>query len=126
LENTVVKVRIRIRHLAAWIACFSILLAALAPTVSRSRADICATANPVSAGEEDHTAHHHSSTPAKPALHFDHCPFCFTHAGSFGLVPLDSFTLPDASSYMLFPSLFYQSPHTLFVWATPQSRAPPA
>ncbi|WP_420475484.1 DUF2946 domain-containing protein [Noviherbaspirillum sp. ST9] len=126
---------IRIRHLSAWIACCAVLLAALAPTVSRMLAaacnppsyqlDICATPHTLSAADEDHTAHH-SSAPAKKELHLDHCPFCLTHAGSFGLVPTGGLILPDASSVALLPPLFYQSPHPLFVWATPPSRAPPA
>jgi len=135
LEKAVVRRSIRIRHIAAWIACFAILLAALAPTVSRilaatcdaplARAEICATHGDEMAQEEDHSAHH-SSAPAGKELHFDHCPFCATHAGSFGLAPVDALPLPEASGAPMLPPLFYQSPRPLFAWATPQPRAPPA
>lgn len=59
-------------------------------------------------------------------LHFEHCPFCFTHAGSFGLVPAIFFTGQMGMSVALRPALFYLSPHPLFAWTSAQPRAPPA
>lgn len=124
----------RMRHVAAWVACFAILLAALAPTVSRVLAAGGPQSYQTDAGsvtgqglvhEADHPAHD-SSTQVKKELHFEHCPFCLVHAGSFGLPPTAGFILPAASGSPVFPILFYQSSRPLFVWATPQSRAPPA
>ncbi|MDB5825574.1 MAG: hypothetical protein JWR21_4278 [Herminiimonas sp.] len=60
-----------------------------------------------------------------PDLHFEHCPFCFTHAGSFGLSPTNALMLPMVRGTTAMPSLFYQSPAPLQVWVTAQSRAPP-
>jgi Protein of unknown function (DUF2946) len=148
------------KRFAAWIACFAVLLAALAPSISHFVyvAKIPAThstnhsathhgesvptaetelsdmaghdhghASPVPA-ESDMADHHHASashTPADKGMHFEHCPFCFTHAGSFGLSPVAALTHPVVNGSSEFPSLFYQSPQPLFVWATAQARAPP-
>jgi hypothetical protein len=144
------------KRFAAWIACFAILLAALAPSISHVlyAAKISAThsaahhgesfstaetelsdmaghdhgpASPVPA-ESDMAGHHHASashTPADKSMHFEHCPFCFTHAGSFGLSPAAALTHPVVSGSPEFPPLFYQSPQPLFVWVTAQPRAPP-
>lgn len=69
----------------------------------------------------------HSPGRHSTEAHFEHCPFCFTHAGSFGLPPTSACLAPAAvSDSDLFASLFYQSPDPLFIWTTAQSRAPPA
>lgn len=72
----------------------------------------------------DNTAHTGHGSGAD--LHFEHCPFCFTHAGSFGLVPAIFFTGQMGMSVALRPALFYLSPHPLFTWTSAQPRAPPA
>jgi len=126
---------IRIRHIAAWVAVFAILLAAVAPTISRMLAtasvpsecatEICNAAESEVLHDSAHAAHH-SSEPANKEFHFEHCPFCLTHAGSFGLLPAVHLVVPLASAAPVFPFLFYRCAYRLFVWATPQSRAPPA
>jgi hypothetical protein len=58
-------------------------------------------------------------------MHGEHCPFCVTHTGSIGLPPVSGFELPVVSASPVFPSLFYQSPRPLFIWAAAQSRGPP-
>lgn len=58
--------------------------------------------------------------------HFEHCPFCYTHAGSFGLAPIIFFTNHMGMSEALRPALFYRSPQSLFVWKSALPRAPPA
>ena len=69
----------------------------------------------------------HSPGSHSTEAHFEHCPFCFTHAGSFALLPTTAFPAPAAvSDSDLFASLFYQSPDPLYIWTTAQSRAPPA
>ena len=68
----------------------------------------------------------HAPSPHTTEAHFEHCPFCFTHAGSFALSPTTAPLLPAAiSNSDQFASLFYQSPAPLFIWTTAQSRAPP-
>lgn len=143
------------RRIAVWIACFAVLLAALAPAISHAinaaRLAECCSENGSSAhhspdegsvepygGHTHPSAHADHSTPAdasadashsdhasKVGLHFEHCPFCFTHAGSFGLAPVTSITSQPDVSGTLRPALFYRSPQPLFVWTSPQSRAPP-
>lgn len=67
-----------------------------------------------------------SPGPHSTEAHFEHCPFCFTHAGSFALPPTTAFLVLAAGSKLdRFTSLFYQSPAPLFIWTTAQSRAPP-
>jgi hypothetical protein len=122
------------RRITAWIATFAILLAALAPSISQainaakgsgaSWAEICTASGfkLTKIGDIDSST---SQTPAEKSMHFEHCPFCFMHAGSVGLPPSNALTLPIASSELPLPSLFYQVPRPLFIWAAAQSRAPP-
>lgn len=68
----------------------------------------------------------HAPSSHSTEAHFAHCPFCFTHAGSFALTPTNALLAPvDVSSSDRFASLFYQSPVQPFIWTTAQSRAPP-
>ena len=125
------------RRLAAWIACFAILLAALAPSISRAVAnakqesgsgwaEICSVAGIrfVQLVQADDGAADEKS--GGKAMQMEHCAFCSTHAGSVGLPPSPVLLLPVALGSAIFPSLYYQSPAPLFMWSTAQSRAPPA
>ena len=126
------------RRFAAWIACFAILLAALAPSISQAVAsakqesgsgwaEICSVAgirfvqlDPADDGAAD-------GKSGGKAMQMEHCAFCSTHAGSVGLPPTSPvLPLLVASGTAIFPSLYYQSPAPLFIWFTAQSRAPPA
>ncbi len=125
------------RRLAAWIACFAILLAALAPSISQAVAnakqqsgsgwaEICSVAGIrfVQVVEDGTTE---DGKSAGKAMQMEHCAFCSTHAGSVGLPPTSpALPLPVASGTAIFPALYYQSPAPLFIWSTAQSRAPPA
>ncbi|WP_230492367.1 MULTISPECIES: DUF2946 domain-containing protein [unclassified Janthinobacterium] len=122
------------RRFAAWIACFAILLAALAPSISQAVAnakqesgsgwaEICSVAGirfvQLDAAGDD-------GKSAGKAMQMEHCAFCSTHAGSVGLPPTSPvLPLPVASGTAIFPALYYQSPSPLFIWSTAQSRAPP-
>jgi hypothetical protein len=124
--------------LAMRIACLAILLAALAPSVSRMLtaagatpayaglpAQICSAADNVyaQAGFVHGTA---GKTPAKPSMLMADCPCCSMHADTFGLPPANKLQLlPVASRSSYLPPLFYQAPRTPFMWAPAQSRAPP-
>ena len=125
------------RRLAAWIACFAILLAALAPSISQAVAnakqqsgsgwaEICSVAGIrfVQVVEDGTTE---DGKSAGKAMQMEHCTFCSTHAGSVGLPPTSpALPLPVISGTAIFPALYYQSPAPLFIWSTAQSRAPPA
>ena len=124
------------RRFAAWIACFAILLAALAPSISRAVAnakqesgsgwaEICSVAGIrfVQVVEDGTTE---DGKSAGKAMQMEHCAFCSTHAGSVGLPPTSPvLPLLVASGTAIFPALYYQSPSPLFIWSTAQSRAPP-
>ena len=90
-----------------WIACFAILLNALAPSVS-------------------HAIAFSRGVPATWEIcRADGCAYCQTHAGSFGLPPATLASLP-VTGMRLTPFLFYRAPLPLAVWATAQPRGPPA
>jgi hypothetical protein len=133
------------KSITTWIAIFAVLLASLAPSISHALAaagctghlhdtEICSEKAAPAAhemshvhGHDLHAAHgdHESQAPDKHSMHFEHCPFCFTHAGSFGTpITAESVTLLGTGSPVL-PSLFLHFPHPLFIWAAPQARAPP-
>ncbi|UQV48326.1 DUF2946 family protein [Janthinobacterium lividum] len=123
------------RRFAAWIACFAILLAALAPSISQAVAnakqesgsgwaEICSVAGIRFVQVDDGAA---DGKSGGKAMQMEHCAFCSTHAGSVGLPPTSPvLPLPAASGTAIFPALYYQSPSPLFIWSTAQSRAPPA
>ncbi|MFZ4876344.1 DUF2946 domain-containing protein [Janthinobacterium sp. Mn2066] len=123
------------RRLAAWIACFAILLSALAPSISQAVAhakqesgsgwvEICSMAGiRFVKVEADQSG---IGQPDGKAMQMAQCAFCSMHAGSVGLPPTSP-VLPlriDVGTAMQ-PALYYQSPNPLFVWSTAQSRAPP-
>ena len=136
------------RYIAAWTACFAVLMASLAPSISHFiAAPTFASTQTVESSvtlASNHQHHmgmgHHVSVDATdnaepslahgsgshpPSLHFEHCPFCFTHAGSFGL-PLHVFLpLPAVKSALTLPVLFYLWPGRPFAWTPAQARAPP-
>ncbi|HRQ58107.1 MAG TPA: DUF2946 domain-containing protein [Azoarcus taiwanensis] len=82
----------RYQRLASWIATFAIVLATVAPTVSQAMVasgmmgdgwvEVCTSQGMrwVAVGDE---------TPSDVPAEYCHgaCAYCFTHAGSFGLVP---------------------------------------
>lgn len=110
----------------------AILMAALAPSISHALADagksrslwaeICSAAGlklvklDLGAGSPAHS---------EPASAFEHCPFCQVHDGMPALPSSVSPILPAYQGGLPLPSLFYQARRPLFVWASPQSRAPP-
>jgi hypothetical protein len=121
------------RRFAAWIACFAILFAALAPSIShavsasrgQSWTEICSVAGTKFVKMSDDQGG--TSDPvSKKSLHLEHCPFCAMHAGSFALLSRVGFAIPLIETQDTHPSLFFQSPHPLPIWTAAQSRAPPA
>lgn len=123
-----------IRHIAAWMACFAILLVALAPSISHAITaavkqstwvEICtSTGVKRVAVEEKQVINPFSS--AKHDSHYEECPFCRIQADTMGPLPpniLAPLVLEPVTTSR--PRLFYDSPRTLFVWASTRSRAPP-
>ncbi|MFZ4875646.1 DUF2946 domain-containing protein [Janthinobacterium sp. Mn2066] len=118
-----------------WIACLAILMAALAPTVSRAltvaRGDtvpsmeICSVAGgltmvPLKFGGQA------PDGPQKSAMSMGDCPCCSMHVATLTVTPM---TLAPASGALitgLLPVLFYQSITPLFAWTPVQPRGPPA
>jgi hypothetical protein len=128
------------QHLIAWIACFAILLNALAPAISHaisamngdtSWGVVCTTA-----GAKTVTATLAAAKtlggklPGNPGnsnmQHQEHCPFCATHAGSFALPPSLPASLALSGGHAHYPALFYHAPQPLFSWSAAHPRAPPA
>jgi hypothetical protein len=133
------------RPITASVAIFAVLLAALAMSISQRIAAIqwaaysdeterCSMEESRADDVADlhapllHASHTHQNIPPSDdhGTHFEHCPFCFTHAGSFGVPPTAEFNVSLISSSTAMPKLFLHSSRTLFVWAAAQARAPPA
>jgi hypothetical protein len=118
------------QRVTAWIAFFTIMMASLMPTMSRAiaAADAAASAEQIcSTGHHDVVplASHHAPAHHDGALHLDHCAFCVTHAGSFGLAPTVAPALAVARGPEVHPPPLFQSRRALVAWTTAQSRAPP-
>lgn len=120
----------RLGALTSWIACFAILLSALAPTWSHSFrsevptgwAEICsATGAKLIKLDEPGK----SSGEGSDAQAMKHCPYCSTHATVLGLPPAPPTGLILDNLAFHVPELFLAAPRTLFAWASAQPRAPP-
>lgn len=124
--------KVTTRWLAAWIACFAILFAALAPSVSHAlgaaRGDlwteVCSPggARMVKVGMDQ--AGEGGQGPIASTA-FEHCAFCALHGGASGLPPGDPMVVHILTANKLRPFLFYQAPRPLPIWTVAQSRAPP-
>jgi len=121
------------RRFAAWIACFAMLFAALAPSVSHALSmsrgetwsEICSVGGKkfVKVSVDQRGI---ADRATQDSIHLEHCPFCATHAGSFALPPNVGLTILLIETQDTHPFLFFQSPHPLAIWTVAQSRAPPA
>ncbi|WP_229726288.1 DUF2946 domain-containing protein [Oxalicibacterium faecigallinarum] len=122
---------------AAWIALCTILLAALAPSISHALAkhnahgieqtvvEICTMEGSkmvqVDAAQQPEPTHHQEQVD-----HFEHCPFCKTNSVATGLPATTAPLIHSIPPRGAFPALFYQAPQGLYVWTTASPRAPPA
>jgi hypothetical protein len=121
------------RRITTWLAAMAILFAALAPSISHALAsagklsptwmEICSAEGSKAFKGDDAGG---ATQKKNSSVGFEHCPYCTVHGGSVGLPPTAGFTLPAFSGSFPLPSLFYQAPRPLFIWAAAQSRAPPA
>lgn len=117
-----------------WFACLAILFNVLSPSLSyaltaqhvnayAAALEICSASGTVYTQAD--LAPKGKSTTDSVLHHIDHCPFCMSHAGSFGLPPPSSSPLALIMGHDLYPPLFYQSPQPQFVWMGAQPRGPP-
>ena len=121
------------RRLAASVATFAMLLAALAPAVTSALAAangqhvawtaVCtadgARLVPVPTDAD--------GVPVAPKAHqIDHCPFCAPHGAGTALPPTATLAVPAVAGSDPVAPLFLLAPRPLFAWATAQPRAPPA
>ena len=112
-------------------------MAALAPSISHALSvargadiawmEVCSTSGvkfvKAAPGEDDAG----SGSSSDSVMQSAHCPFCSTHAASFGLLPRTTMpAIPITGSERVMPLLFYQSPGPQYIWASAQSRAPPS
>lgn len=119
----------------AWVACFAVLLNALAPGISQALAasgdngawrfaEICSVTGSKLAAAAPADAP--SDEPASGS-HFEHCPFCLPHAGSVGLLSSlaapDLAPAPEPSRLAALPA--GTPPGQLGAWTQAQPRAPP-
>ena len=120
--------------LVLWIACCAILLAALAPTVSRALTVAQGMAVPsleicsVAGGMNMVPIKLISQEPARDhgAMQMGDCPCCSMHAATLALPPASLAPATGALIVGLLPVLFYQSINPLFAWTPVQARGPPA
>lgn len=120
-----------LRALHIWIACFAILMNALAPSISHAVAfvqgqpsswEICRSTvqSTPAAADAKHPATHQAM------FSMDDCGYCTPHAGSFGLLPTLVSGLGLFSTHSVQPFLFYRSPAPLMAWSAARPRGPPA
>jgi hypothetical protein len=137
------------KRLQIWIACFAILLNALAPSISHALSrmadparmiEICSASgtrwmssdavgtisSTIASTVADAQAGTEQAPADSPLHHLEHCPFCMTHAGTFALPAPSSTLFAVQGGHDLFPSLFYHSPFPLFSWSAAHPRGPPA
>ena len=119
----------------SWIACFAILLSALAPAISHAVqrnapegwTEICTLTGARMVRIEAEAASGSSTeSPELPTAHaLKHCPYCAAHVTVLGLPPAAPARLSLTPLAFHVPELFLRAPRTLFVWASAQPRAPP-
>lgn len=134
----------RRRVVFTWIAIAAILLNALMPTVSLAFVpapkpissasgewlEICTTQGTswVQLGVDGQILAQTTQQPqgAPAVVHKGHCPYCLTHAASFGMPPAPAELLPPwPAATDLLPQA-ESLVHSRLIWLTPAARAPPS
>ncbi|MDR2880488.1 MAG: DUF2946 domain-containing protein [Azoarcus sp.] len=131
----------KLRRLFVWSAIFAVLVASLAPSITRvafrqtlpvqAWIEVCTpgglehlSAALLENGPDSQTS---QGSGSHSGSYFEHCSFCVTQACSFGLIPVtqaNSLPLMAAQDHHLFTA--HVAPHTRFVWQANRARAPPA
>jgi hypothetical protein len=125
-----------------WIACFAVLMNALAPSISHAMAamndfpatwEICRTDSGALAapGQPDLVAVGAGVSLAKKITQdkiasMDDCGYCLPHGGSFALMPSTITGLGLMGGHALRPFLFYRAPQPLLALTAAPPRGPPA
>lgn len=115
-------------RLQIWIACFAILMNALAPSISHALAaagampavvEICTVEGRVAAVLDD-------AAPLSGMSAMADCAYCLPHGGSDLLTPPAPTALGLSGGHALRPFLFYRAPTPLLVLSAAPPRGPPA
>ena len=124
------------RQLTTWIACFAILMNALAPSISHAMAalsgdpatwEICRTDTAAAPGQPDLVVVGLGAIKSKSQLgKMEHCGYCLPHAGSYTLLPTAITGLGIFGGHELRPFLFYRAPRPLLALSAAAPRGPPA
>ena len=122
-----------------WCAWLAVVLNAIAPTLAQSAAWLqgrplgIAPQAPLGFSAADpHAAHHihgasHERGGEPHAMHDGHCPFCFTHAGSFALPPVAMrAALPSPAQSKARPTAWATDVARADALLAAQPRGPPA
>lgn len=126
------------RQLIIWLACLALLFNAFLPSLAGSMGGGCSEVrNGVieicsvqgvklvdSATGKVLKVDALKTIQDKPRLH-GHCAFCLPHTDHDFILPALAGAVKGKNLSEAFPSLFYQSPSTLFIWDSAQARAPP-
>ncbi len=110
-----------------WIACFAILMNALAPSISHAlafassdvRGEICRTDAAARATPQ-------VTAPVTEFALMADCGYCLSHAGSYSLMPTTITGLAILGGHELRPFLFYRAPQPLLMLSAAPPRGPPA
>lgn len=124
------------RHIFRWIACFAILLNALAPTVSQALTlatgqatgwtQICSLAGlRWVALEQDQSGKQDSTSAPTDQSGAEQCPFCAAHAGSSGFAPAVHPTFVPTIYTPVRPSALVVSAVPFLPLLRARERAPP-
>lgn len=134
------RISLRLRHLTIWLACLALLFNGLLPAMAGGMVgnisvgsqpgvvEVCSVDGvklidavtgkliKLVAGKSAQDKQHMAA----------HCAYCLPHAGHDFVLPGSFACLPQGNLAEAAPLLFYQSPHTLFIWTAAQPRGPPA
>jgi hypothetical protein len=122
-----------------WIACFAVLMNALAPSISHAMAaangvpetwEICRTDGSALAAPGEHelvvVGRLAKKLAQEKAAPMADCGYCLPHAGSFALMPSAVTGLGLMGGHALRPFLFYRAPQPLLALSAAPPRGPPA
>jgi Protein of unknown function (DUF2946) len=113
-------------QLAHWVILFALVLATLAPGISRALAfakgdaslqGVICSVQPVGQAQGE--------APGQAVASHEDCPYCALRADTLAPPPAAQPLLLKAVGAHALPWLFLQAPRLLFAWAPPQARAPP-
>lgn len=130
IESATVLLSQSTRRLISWVALLAIVMAALAPTVSRALGPDAAAAWVeicTAQGSRWVAAADQGDAGSSDAGHAgEHCPYCSLHLPVLGTPPAATPVLVLPALAHAVPAAFLAAPRTLHAWVVAQPRAPPA